>query len=47
MKQSIKKTVPGLKNLYLCGQWTAAGGGICTAVNDGKTVARKIAKELK
>jgi phytoene dehydrogenase-like protein len=47
MKKSIQKTVPGLKNLLLCGQWTTAGGGICTAVNDGKTVARKIAKELK
>jgi phytoene dehydrogenase-like protein len=47
MKQGIQKTVPGLKNLYLCGQWTTAGGGICTAVNDGKTVARMIVKELK
>jgi phytoene desaturase len=47
MKQTIKKTVPGLSNFYLCGQWTTAGGGICTAVYDGKTVARKIAKELK
>jgi phytoene dehydrogenase-like protein len=47
MKHTIQKTVPGIKNLYLCGQWTCAGGGICTAVNDGKTVARKIAKELK
>jgi phytoene dehydrogenase-like protein len=47
MKHTIQKTIPGIKNLYLCGQWTCAGGGICTAVNDGKTVARKIAKELK
>lgn len=47
MKKTIQKTIPGLKNLYLCGQWTTAGGGICTAVSDGKTVARKIAKELK
>ncbi len=47
VKGSIKKTVPGLKNLCLCGQWTTAGGGICTAVYDGKSVAGKIAKELK
>ena len=47
MKKSIKKTVPGLRNLYLCGQWTTAGGGICTAVHDGKIIARKIAKECK
>ena len=47
MKKNIQKTVPGVKGLYLCGQWTTAGGGICTAVNDGKIVARKIAKESK
>ncbi len=47
MKQNIQKTIPGLRNFYLCGQWTTAGGGICTAVNDGKIVARKIAKEAK
>jgi phytoene dehydrogenase-like protein len=47
MTRNIQKTVPGLKNLYLCGQWTVAGGGICTAVGDGKSIANKIAKESK
>jgi phytoene dehydrogenase-like protein len=47
MKKTICKTVPGVKHLTICGQWTTAGGGICTAVNDGKTAAHKIAKELK
>jgi len=47
MKLRIKKTVPGINNLYLCGQWTTAGGGICTAVYDGKVIARKITKECK
>lgn len=45
--RNIQKTVPGLKNLYLCGQWTTPGGGICTAVNDGRIIANKIAKESK
>ena len=45
--QNIKKTVPGVKNLRLCGQWTTAGGGICTAVHDGKSAANRVAKELK
>lgn len=45
--KSIKKTIPGLAGLSLCGQWTTVGGGICAAVADGKTTAEKIAKELK
>ncbi len=47
LKRTIKKTIPGLNHFYLCGQWTTAGGGICTAVADGKTVAGKIMKERK
>lgn len=44
---SIKKRIPGLKNFYICGQWTTAGGGICTAVFDGKKIASAVAKEIK
>ena len=47
LKRNIQKNIPGLSRFYLCGQWTTAGGGICTAVNDGKIIARKIAKEAK
>ena len=47
LKMSIEKTVPGLSGFRLCGQWATAGGGICTAVYDGKTAAGKIRKELK
>lgn len=43
----ISKRLPGVSHLYLCGQWTAAGGGICAAINDGKTVARLIGKEVR
>ncbi len=44
---AIQKTIPGIANLYLCGQWTTAGGGICTAIGDGKTIAEKIAKDIR
>lgn len=44
---NIKKTVPGIKGLYLCGQWTTVGGGICSAVYSGKEAAKSICKYLK
>jgi phytoene dehydrogenase-like protein len=44
---NIRKTLPGVKHLVLCGQWTVAGGGICTAVQSGKEAAQLVAKELK
>ncbi|MDD3947650.1 MAG: NAD(P)/FAD-dependent oxidoreductase, partial [Clostridia bacterium] len=42
----IQKTVDGVSNLFLCGQWTIAGGGICSAINDGKTIADRMQKTL-
>ncbi len=33
--QFISKTLPGLENFYLAGQWVNAGGGMCTAVMSG------------
>lgn len=47
LKMNIKKTIPGVKSFCICGQWTTAGGGICTAVADGKTAARIMKKELR
>ncbi len=47
LKMRIAKTLPGLERFYMCGQWTTAGGGICTAVSDGKQAAHKILKEIK
>ncbi len=46
LKTMIRKTVPGVKGLYLCGQWTSAGGGICTAVSTGKEAARLAMKKF-
>lgn len=45
LKTRINHTVPGIKNLILCGQWTTAGGGICTAVSSGKKAAQLAAKK--
>ncbi len=42
----INKTVPGLKNFAICGQWTSAGGGICSAVISGKEAAEIAEKAL-
>jgi phytoene dehydrogenase-like protein len=47
LKARIKKTVPGIKNLHICGQWTTAGGGICTAVGSGKEAAYEVLKEIR
>ncbi len=47
LKTQISKRVPGVKKLLLCGQWTTAGGGICSAVASGKAAAKNIQKELK
>jgi phytoene dehydrogenase-like protein len=44
---TIRKTIPGVKGLVLCGQWTVAGGGICTAVQSGKDATRLVAKGIK
>jgi phytoene desaturase len=46
LKTNIRKTVPGVKGLFLCGQWTTAGGGICSAVSSGKTAAHSVMKEI-
>lgn len=40
LKTRIRKTIPGVKNLYICGQWTTPGGGICSAVQSGKEAAQ-------
>lgn len=47
LKTRIEKKIPGLKRFCICGQWTTAGGGICTAVSDGKTAAKIMKKELR
>lgn len=40
----IQKSVPGVGNLILCGQWSMVGAGLCTCVQDGKAAAKKTAR---
>ena len=47
LKVTIRPTLPGVKNLVLCGQWTVVGGGICTAVKSGKDASGLILKCIK
>ena len=47
LKTNFRKTIPGVRNLVLCGQWVMGGGGICAVIADGKQTARMVAKELK
>lgn len=47
LKTNIRKTLPGLKAFCLCGQWTTAGGGLCTAIADGKAAAGLIKKSIR
>jgi phytoene desaturase len=47
VRTNIRKTIDGIKGLYLCGQWTTPGGGICTAVASGKDAAASVLKANK
>ena len=43
----MKKTLPGLKNFYMAGQWVEPGGGLPTALLSGRNVTQLICKEDK
>ncbi len=40
----IPKTLRGLKNFFMIGQWTTPGGGLPPAGQDGRNIAMKICK---
>ena len=42
--QSLDKTLPGLRNLYLCGQWLYPGGGIPNALKTGRDAVQMICR---
>lgn len=42
MPETIKKTLPGLKDFYMIGQWVTPGGGVSTAFVSGRDIARII-----
>jgi phytoene dehydrogenase-like protein len=41
----MKKTLPGLKNFYLVGQWVEPGGGLPPALLSGRNVTQLICKK--
>jgi phytoene dehydrogenase-like protein len=41
----ISKTLPGLDNFYMAGQWVNPGGGMCTAVGSGSHTIQLICKQ--
>ena len=45
--KSIKMTLPGLKNFYMCGQWLFPGGGLPPAAQSGKWAIQLILKQDK
>jgi phytoene dehydrogenase-like protein len=40
----IDKTLPGLDNLYMAGQWVEPGGGLPTATMSGRNVIQSLCK---
>lgn len=43
---NISKTLPGLSNFYMAGQWVQAGGGLPSGVGTGKQVIEMIKKQV-
>lgn len=43
----IKPTIDGVEGLYLAGQWTTVGGGLCSAVASGRSAAYKVLKKVR
>ncbi|MBN1291747.1 MAG: NAD(P)/FAD-dependent oxidoreductase [Candidatus Latescibacteria bacterium] len=43
--RQMKKTLPGLNNFYMIGQWVDPGGGLPTAIKSGRDVAQIICKK--
>jgi len=44
---SMSKTLPGLKDFYMCGQWVEPGGGVPSAALSARNLIQVICKEDK
>jgi phytoene dehydrogenase-like protein len=42
--KGLKKTLPGLDNFYMIGQWTQPGGGLPPAATMGRDIIRRLCK---
>ncbi len=38
LQQGVERTVPGLENLYMVGQWVEAGGGLPGVAPSGRRI---------
>jgi len=45
LMKPMSQTLPGLSNLYMCGQWVEPGGGLPTGVMSGRRLLKAICKE--
>lgn len=45
LDKTLKKTLPGLKDFYMIGQWVQPGGGLPTGGMHGRHIAQQICKE--
>ncbi len=45
--KQMKKTLPGLKNFYMAGQWVEPGGGLPAVLMSGRNVTQIICKQDK
>jgi phytoene dehydrogenase-like protein len=43
--KGMDKTLPGLTNFYMCGQWVEPGGGLPTAAGSGRGLIRLLCKQ--
>jgi phytoene dehydrogenase-like protein len=43
--KGMDKTLPGLTNFYMCGQWVELGGGLPTAAGSGRGLIRMLCKQ--
>jgi phytoene desaturase len=44
MRTQVKKTLPGLENFYMAGQWVAPGGGVPPCLYSGRQVIQLLCK---
>ncbi|MBN2394129.1 MAG: hypothetical protein JXR84_25580 [Anaerolineae bacterium] len=47
MGKGVDKTLPGLDDFYMAGQWVELGGGVSTAAVSGRVVIKMICKKDK
>ena len=45
MRGGMRKTLPGLENFYMVGQWVEPGGGVPPAATSGRNVMKMICKQ--